>query len=73
MKLGQDIAARINALMQEKGITKEELSQKTHLPLKTVDNILNCAYKNVGLHTIFVVCRAMDIGLKDFFQVPVQA
>ncbi len=73
MKLGQDIAARINELMQEKGVTKEELAERTHLPLQTVEEILGCEYDAIGLHTIFVICRALDIFLKDFFQVPVQA
>ena len=68
MKLQQSIASRIQELMHERGMTKEDLAQKTQLPLQTVENILSCKYKNVGLHTIFVICRAMDICLKDFFQ-----
>ena len=68
MKLQQSIASRIQELMHERGMTKEDLAQKTQLPLQTVENILSCKYKNVGLHTIFVICRAMNIYLKDFFQ-----
>jgi DNA-binding Xre family transcriptional regulator len=73
MKLQQSIASRINQLMQEREMTKEDLAQKAQLPLQMVENILSCKYKNVGLHTIFVICRAMDIFLKDFFQTPIAA
>ena len=73
MKLEQSIASRINQLMQERDLTKEDLAQKTHLPVQKVENILRCKYQNIGLHTIFVICRAMDICLQNFFQTPVVA
>lgn len=67
MELNKAIAARLQRLMDEKGVTVADLSIKTELPEKTIKNILAEKYVKVGLHRIFVMAHAMGSSIKEFF------
>ena len=67
MTVGQAVAIRLAALMEELGFSKEELAEKSGLSVKTIEKFLNHEYKRTRTDKIFLMCRAMDISLEDFF------
>ncbi len=70
MELKKAVALRLKALLEEKGLSKEELALQSELPLKTVQKILDCEYQRVGQERVFVLSHAMGISLSEFYNDP---
>lgn len=68
LTVAEATAKRLQAVMTEKGVTKEELAERTHLPLKKIEKILNAEYKDVAVNNVFTISRAMDMPLTEFYQ-----
>ena len=62
-----DVSARINQLLSERGISKFELSKRC--PGVSRASVYNAAngYKRVTIETIYCICCGLEISMGDFF------
>lgn len=56
----------INQLKKEKGLTNEELSQKSGVPLGTLGKITSGITKDPKLETLKAIARVLNCSLDDF-------
>lgn len=56
----------INELKKKKGLTSEQLSKKSGVPLGTLNKILNGTTKDPKLETLKSLARVLDCKLDDF-------
>ncbi|MGU8476134.1 helix-turn-helix domain-containing protein [Clostridium perfringens] len=56
----------INQLKKEKGLTNEELSQKSGVPLGTLSKITSGITKDPKLETLKSIARVLNCSLDDF-------
>ncbi|EOU2128086.1 TPA: helix-turn-helix domain-containing protein [Clostridium perfringens] len=56
----------INKLKKEKGLTNEELSQKSGVPLGTLSKITSGITKDPKLETLKSIAKVLDCSLDDF-------
>lgn len=56
----------INELKKNKGLTSEELSKKSGVPLGTLNKILSGVTKDPKLETLRALAKTLDCNLDDF-------
>lgn len=56
----------INELRKKKGLTSEQLSVKSGVPLGTLNKILNGTTKDPKLETLKALARVLECSLDDF-------
>lgn len=56
----------INQLKKDKGLTAEELSKKSGVPLGTLNKILSGVTKDPKLETLRALAKTLDCNLDDF-------
>lgn len=56
----------INELKKKKGLTSEQLSDKSGVPLGTLNKILNGTTKDPKLETLKALARVLECSLDDF-------
>jgi transcriptional regulator with XRE-family HTH domain len=56
----------INQLKKNKGLTSEELSKKSGVPLGTLNKILSGVTKDPKLETLRALAKTLDCNLDDF-------
>ncbi|MFL0194247.1 helix-turn-helix domain-containing protein [Clostridium sp. WILCCON 0269] len=56
----------INKLKKKKGLTSEQLSKESGVPLGTLNKILNGTTKDPKLETLKALARVLDCSLDDF-------
>lgn len=56
----------INELKKKKGLTSEQLSNKSGVPLGTLNKILNGTTKDPKLETLKLLARVLECRLDDF-------
>ena len=66
MTIEQAFAIRISELLEEKGLTVEELSEKSKLAKYKIEKMLNCQYKNLPVNYLIAICRAFQITTNCF-------
>lgn len=64
------IAERIKKLMEEKGISKSELIEKSKLSSTTINRLLDGSLVRILDTQIYIICRALDVPVQDFFHSP---
>ena len=67
MKVHEAVAARIQELCKERGLTINALARIAALPPSTVKSIVYGLSKNPGITTIKILCDGLDISLVEFF------
>lgn len=60
----------INELKKKKGLTSEQLSDKSGVPLGTLNKILNGTTKDPKLETLKALARVLECSLDDFDDAP---
>lgn len=68
MKTREAIVYRIEELIEEEGITINNLATSSAVPPTTVKNIIYGNTVNPGIVTIAKLCDGLGISLKDFFE-----
>lgn len=68
MTIEQACAIRISELIEEKGLSVEELSERSKLAKYKIEKMINCQYKGVSVNYLIAICRAFKITVKDFFE-----
>ena len=61
------LAKRVNELCKERGLTYEELSFKSEVPLDIVLQMADASVKNPGIFVISKICKGLDVSLRYFF------
>ncbi len=67
MGISKAVAMRILDLCREKNITVNKLCTISAVTQSTVNDIVNCKAKNVGVITIKKLCDGLGITVDDFF------
>jgi DNA-binding Xre family transcriptional regulator len=61
------VQLRVAELLEERGITQEELAEKADLHITTVGRLVRDANDHIALETIRKVCVALDVTPNDIF------
>lgn len=64
------VAARINEVCKEKGITVNELANLSGISPSTIYSMLNTKSKNPGVVSIQKICDGAEITIRYFFDSP---
>lgn len=67
MKFSEALSKRLQAVMREKKITKEELIKRCKLSPVTVNDILEAKRERVNFDTVYQLTRALEITMREFF------
>ncbi|UZW13235.1 helix-turn-helix transcriptional regulator [Clostridium pasteurianum] len=60
----------VNELKRKKGLTSEQLSKESGVPLGTLNKILNGTTKDPKLETLKALARVLECSLDDFDDSP---
>ena len=71
MRISQAVAERLLQLCGDRGITVNKLSTMSGVTQSTVNDIVNCRAKNIGIVTIKKLCDGLDITITEFFDTDV--
>lgn len=67
MDLSDAIRIRIKELMKDNNINGNKLSLESGIDRSTINRFLRKENKSIKIETITLICQALDISLKDFF------
>lgn len=67
MDLSDAIRIRIKELMKNNNINGNKLSLESGIDRSTINRFLRKENKSIKIETITLICQALDISLKDFF------
>ena len=62
--------SKIQALLQQRGMTQYQLFVKSGVPKSTIGNVMHCAYDSVKLRVIHEICQGLEISVSEFFRSP---
>ena len=71
MNIGQAVAKRLNDLLRQKEMTQYRLAKETLISHNTMSTIINAKNKTANLQSLFLICRALNITIDEFFNDPV--
>lgn len=61
---------RLDAILEERGISKEELAEKTGIPLVAISRFdKNCKHVDIALVRI---AKALDISMEELFEIKME-
>ena len=60
------ISEQIRRLRMERGLTQQELAEKSHLSLPFINRLENNP-KNISIETLMKILDTLEISLSDFF------
>lgn len=63
-------ADKINALKNKLNITTQELSEKSGVPVGTINKILNGETKNPTMNTLAKIASSLGVTAEYFFDIP---
>lgn len=67
MKLKQAVSSKILKILDERDMTKYDLSKISGVPQSTISTVLNSNTKSLNLSTLYDLCASLNIELSDFF------
>ncbi len=70
MKLVEAIGKRVDNLLQERGMTQYELSQRGGIPRSTINVVVGVKRNTTKIDTIYQIAATLGIPLKKFFDDP---
>lgn len=70
MVLNEYIAKKLEALRKEKGLGVYTLCNKAAISYETYRSIRKNRNKDIYLRTIFILLRALEVSVADFFNDP---
>ncbi len=62
-----NVKPRLNALLKERGITQQQLSDMTNVPQGSISRF-DKNERHVDWH-LFAIARALDVNVEDLFEV----
>lgn len=73
MRLTQAIKTRMLSLMEDNCFSQYDFYTKGGIAKSTVSQVLNGTRERVAIKTVYEMCAAMEVSLKDFFDDPIFA
>ena len=70
MKIVEAIGKRVDNLLQERGMTQYELSQRGGIPRSTINVVVGVKRNTTKIDTIYQIAATLGIPLKKFFDDP---
>ena len=70
VNVSEAVAHRILSLCEERNITVNKLCTISAVTQSTVNDIVNCKAKNIGIVTIKKLCDGFGISVEEFFHHP---
>lgn len=70
MDISKAVATRILELCNAKNISVNKICTISGVTQSTVNDIVNCKSKNIGIITIKKLCDGFEISITDFFDTP---
>lgn len=70
MTAKEAVAARINDICHERGITINSLANMSGVSPSTIYSMLNQKSMNPGIVSIKQICDGLDVSLRSFFDTP---
>ena len=70
MKLVEAIGKRVDNLLQERGMTQYELSQRGGIPRSTINVVVGVKRNTTKIDTIYQIAATLGIPPKKFFDDP---
>lgn len=67
---GKAVSLRIQELMTNHNLNKNQLSQNSGVPYSTIMDIVNGKFENVSPKTILLICKYFKMELSEFFDSP---
>lgn len=67
MYLSEAIKLRIKNLIKNKNLTGNQLALDAGIARSTINKFLRGQSKTIKIETITLICQALNISLKDFF------
>lgn len=68
--LSQAVGQRINELIKDNNTSISELSERSHLPLKTLERLASGKALRITNNEIYFICCGLNITLYLFFDSP---
>ena len=68
--LSQAVGQRINELIKDNNTSISELSERSRLPLKTLERLASGKALRITNNEIYFICRGFNITLYLFFDSP---
>lgn len=66
MTRSEAFAKRMKALLEEKGMSYNELAEKSNIPVRRIYRLATLGGGNPGIFTMKAVCDALGITLDEF-------
>lgn len=71
MEIKEAIATRFSQLCYQKGITVNELANRSGVTPSTVYSIMDPKRHDISIRTVKKLCDGLDISLGEFFCAPI--
>lgn len=59
---------KIEKILQKRGITKKELSEKTGIRIERVNKLANGETDKIGVEEMEKICSVLDCNVEDLFE-----
>lgn len=70
MMLAEAVAARVEELIEKKGVTQYRVSRLSGVSQSSISELRACKNKTPNLYIVYQIADALQIGLKEFFDSP---
>ena len=70
MNYQEAVGKRLQELLAENNISIYELYKRSNLSKSTVYRAVHAENKDINIHTIYMLCKGLDIELQEFFSSP---
>lgn len=68
MEQNKAIANRLKEVCAEKGMSYNDLADKTGIPLRRIQRLAMGCHSNPGVFLMLRICEALEISLDEFFK-----
>lgn len=68
MEQNMALANRLKELCEEKGMSYQELAEKSGIPVRRIYRIVYGTTSNIGIFFMLRLCNALEITVDEFFQ-----
>lgn len=66
MTITEAVIIRINGLLKERNMTKQQLINKSGVPIGTLSSLYKKLAKSVNLSTLFALARGFEMSATEF-------
>ena len=71
MKLSETVAHRVREILGERNMSQSQLEKLSTIHRGTMNDLLQGVYKTVNLKTVYLIIKAFDMKVHEFFNHPI--